>query len=197
MNTTTAPHIVLPLPSPGTAALIHRIVALPEYPVEAYLNRLPAPWKDIAENLIATPPISAERALAMSAALTTYANIEELQAAIMRGQLEGPLALFQEFVDRFTIHSIGRAFEPLEPLQYLVERIIPQGSLVILYGQPGCGKTWALFALCICVAAGINFGNFTTTQTPVLIIDEESGHRRIKERLKRVALAMGRGLIFH
>ena len=193
MNNDLASRSSLPLPSIGAAALIHRIVAIPDYPVDTYLNRLPAPWKSIAENLAAVPPIPTERTQALSAALSVYSNAEELRTAILRGDLEAPFAVFPEFTDRFQLHALSEAFEPLEPIQFLVSPIIPQGSVAMLVGAPGCGKTWATFDLGICAAAGINFGNFVVMQTPVLIIDEESGPRRIKDRLKRVALGHNQG----
>lgn len=194
VNTTIPPDSAQnKMPSYGVAALLHRIVAQPECPAEIDLKRIPAPWKDIAEGLLNTPPDSTERNRAMETELSRFANASEIKAAIACSDINTPLTSFPEFKERFTLRSISEAFEPLEPLQFLASPIIPKGSVLILVGKPGCGKTWATFDLSICAAAGINFGSFAVTQTPVLIIDEESGLRRIKDRLKRVALGHAQG----
>jgi len=194
VNTTIPPDSAQnKMPSYGVAALLHRIVAQPECPAEIDLKRIPAPWKNIAEGLLNTPPDSTERTRVMETALSKFTNASKIQASIACTDINIPLTSFPEFKERFPLHSINEAFEPLEPIQFLVSPIIPQGSVAMLVGAPGCGKTWATFDLSICAAAGINFGNFAITQTPVLIIDEESGPRRIKDRLKRVALGHNQG----
>ncbi len=59
--------------------------------------------------------------------------------------------------------------------------------MVILSGEPGSYKTWLLLHIALCVAAGKPvFGQFATTQGPVLIIDEENRHALLQDRLKRL-----------
>lgn len=68
-------------------------------------------------------------------------------------------------------------------IEWLVENILEQGSLNLLFGEPGAGKS--LFALdwAWCMAAGINWHDCRTKQTDVVIIAGE-GFAGMARRLK-------------
>ena len=50
-------------------------------------------------------------------------------------------------------------------------------------GDPGSKKTYAMLDLLVCIALGIPWLGFGTQKIPVLLVDEESGVRRINRRL--------------
>jgi hypothetical protein len=88
-----------------------------------------------------------------------------------------------------TIHSISEAFEPREPKEWLVDKVIPgKGSLALVHGDPGTKKTWAMIHLACCVAGEGEWLGREVTHGPVLIVDEESGHDRLCERVSAVVL---------
>ncbi len=66
--------------------------------------------------------------------------------------------------------------------KWLVKGILPEGSLVEIFGAPGSGKTfWLLGALCS-VAAGLPFAEHPVKQAPTLYFCGE-GARDIKRRI--------------
>jgi len=90
------------------------------------------------------------------------------------------------------IHSAKEALLPQPPICYLVEGFISQGSVTMVTGEAGDGKTWSLLDLGVCVAGGIPWiGDYQTKQGNVLFIDEESGLTRFNLRLKKVMSGHG------
>lgn len=87
---------------------------------------------------------------------------------------------------RFRILSAGDALSPPPPVEWVVENFIEAGTLSAFYGDPGCGKTWALLDLSVSVALGKKWLDFETKKNTVLLIDEESGERRLMRRLGEV-----------
>jgi RecA-family ATPase len=70
---------------------------------------------------------------------------------------------------------------------WIVDKLIPDESISIISAPPAQYKTWLAFDLAIKVALGKSlFGQFETKQTNVLIVDEESGLARIRERLQKL-----------
>lgn len=84
---------------------------------------------------------------------------------------------------RYTIRNAAFALQPWEPLDYVLENLITEGSLSVFYGEPGSKKTYSLLSLAVCVALQKEWLGFTTRGKRVLIIDEESGERRLSIRL--------------
>ena len=74
---------------------------------------------------------------------------------------------------------------------WLVENILEQGSVNLLFGEPSSGKS--LFALDwgFCIAGGIDWHNSRTTQVDVVVIAGE-GHLGMKRRLKALELKYDR-----
>ncbi|HYH75810.1 MAG TPA: AAA family ATPase, partial [Candidatus Saccharimonadales bacterium] len=74
------------------------------------------------------------------------------------------------------------------PEIWLVESLIPDEGVTILSGSPGSFKTWLYMEIAVKVSTGsLALGHFPTKQTGVLIIDEESGERRMQKRFKQLA----------
>jgi hypothetical protein len=85
--------------------------------------------------------------------------------------------------DRFTVRDAAFALQPWPPIDYVVDGLITTSSVNIFYGEPGSKKTYSALSLAICVANGKPWLDFRTKQCPVLIIDEESGERRLSRRV--------------
>src|SRR4051812_45580402 len=78
--------------------------------------------------------------------------------------------------------------EQFPPEIWLVDGLVPDEGVTIISGSPGSFKTWLYMELAVKVATGkLAFGHFNTKQTGVLIIDEESGKRRLQKRFKQLA----------
>lgn len=77
--------------------------------------------------------------------------------------------------------------EEFPPEVWIVDQLIPDESVTILSGSPGSFKTWLYMELAVKVASGnVAFGHFQTKKTGVMVIDEESGRRRLQKRLKQL-----------
>lgn len=72
-------------------------------------------------------------------------------------------------------------------IDWVVEKLIPAEGIIAISGMPTAYKTWLVLDLAIKVASGIElFGRFMTHRIGVLIVDEETGERWIKERIKKI-----------
>jgi hypothetical protein len=73
----------------------------------------------------------------------------------------------------------------LPPPKWTVDQLIIDAGINIISALPERFKTWFAFAIALSVANGDPlFGQFATMQTKVLIVDEESGPARLRQRLK-------------
>lgn len=84
---------------------------------------------------------------------------------------------------RFNIRGPEFFLEDREPIPHIVEDLVLESSVNLWYGQYGSKKTWSLLDLGVCVSCGKTWLNFKVNPCNVLIIDEESGERRLAERL--------------
>ena len=92
---------------------------------------------------------------------------------------------------RYVIRSAKDAFLPQEAIAWTVQDLISQGSVNVFSGAPGCKKTWCCLSLACSVALGIDWCGKATKQGKVLIIDEESGERRLSQRLRMAISGVG------
>ncbi|MBT8460499.1 MAG: helicase RepA family protein [Boseongicola sp.] len=72
--------------------------------------------------------------------------------------------------------------EALPDLEWLIPSILPKPSLAILYGAPGCGKTFAALSMALSVASGDNWLGRQCVATAVLYIAAE-GVLGLKSRI--------------
>lgn len=93
----------------------------------------------------------------------------------------------------FKILTAADALSPRPPLEWLVDSLILPGSVSLFAGEPGSKKTWALLHLACSIASGKTWLGFPVKQTAALIIDEESGQRRILDRLAEILLGLSIG----
>ena len=82
-----------------------------------------------------------------------------------------------------TIHWAGEALDPQPPIPWIVEGVFSEGSLSVVFGEPGSKKTFSMIDATVCVTMGKQWLNFNVHKVPGLIVDEESGKRRLFERI--------------
>jgi DNA-binding HxlR family transcriptional regulator len=97
----------------------------------------------------------------------------------------------QKVNQRYQLLTAANFFEPQAPIMWTVHGLISAGSVNVFFGEAGCGKTWALLDMGVCVADGAPWLGMATTAGPVLIIDEESGQRRLSRRMGEVLRGHG------
>jgi hypothetical protein len=85
--------------------------------------------------------------------------------------------------DRFLIHWADEALQPQPPIDWIVEPLFCAGSVSLIVGEGGTKKTYSMIDLAVSVALGQSWLNFTTKKNLALIVDEESGNRRMAGRL--------------
>lgn len=90
-----------------------------------------------------------------------------------------------ELLPRYEIRGIDYILEDHPPIQYIINKIVEEASVNIWVGKFGSKKTWAAISAAVCVAAGKEWLELETKQSSVLIIDEESGERRLAYRIKQ------------
>jgi RecA-family ATPase len=74
-----------------------------------------------------------------------------------------------------------------DPIQWVVERLIPASGLIALSGAPASYKTWLILDMAQKIASGTPlFNRFETKQTGVLLVDEENGNRLLQMRFKKI-----------
>lgn len=97
---------------------------------------------------------------------------------------KGPDQLTSELLGSIT--SLNDLMKQERPEScWLVDRLIPQGGITSLIGEPAAGKTFLSLEIARCVASGTAlFGEFATTQSPVLLISKEDNIWLTQERLE-------------
>jgi len=98
--------------------------------------------------------------------------------------------------DPWKVYTLADAALPRPPLVWVVDGIIPSGSLSIWYGSPGTLKSMILADLSVCVASGKTWltspkgeGGYATTRGGVMWLDFDNGQRRTHERFGALARA--------
>ena len=59
-------------------------------------------------------------------------------------------------------------------VEWLVDRHIPKGSITLVFGKGGIGKTWLMLQIARCIGSGKPWLGFETTKTSVIFIDFEN-----------------------
>ncbi len=74
--------------------------------------------------------------------------------------------------------------QKLPPLEWFIERLVPEEGTVAIIGHPGSNKSWLGLLMAKSIATGELFlGKFKTKRASVLYIDEEMGARQLYDRL--------------
>jgi RecA/RadA recombinase len=62
----------------------------------------------------------------------------------------------------------------LRPGEFLVEGILRKGELAVIYGAPGCGKTFVTLDISLCVAVGRGWHGHRVHESPVVYVAAEA-----------------------
>lgn len=79
----------------------------------------------------------------------------------------------------------------IPPTEYLVDSFLPCNSVAVLSGDGGTFKTYTMLDIAVCVSTGKSWIGRKVKKSPVLIIDEESGHDRLLSRLQETMKGHG------
>lgn len=122
------------------------------------------------------------------------------RAAAVPANGNGPLTAIDAFTQdaldtipppKQVLRWAAEAWEPRPARQMIVDGFIGPGDVMVLAGEGGVGKTWIVCDLAISVADRQPWLGRAVTQAPVLIVDEESGERRLFDRLERTMRGHG------
>ena len=97
-----------------------------------------------------------------------------------------PVFVSLETQKRYPIITAEIALQQRPPLAWTVAGLFQPSSLGMIVGNFGIGKTYAALDMAVSVARGETWLGRQTTAGPVLVIDEESGERRLSDRLAMV-----------
>ena len=89
------------------------------------------------------------------------------------------------FIDASTLHDLD-----ITPTSFLIDKLIPEKSIIVLAGQSGVGKSMLSLNMSIAVATGTDIFENKSHQSNVIYIDEENRTVRCKERLRKQLRAM-------
>ena len=81
----------------------------------------------------------------------------------------------------------------VRPPRFVVENLLEADSLAMLFGDPGCGKSFVACDLALCVATGSDFHGRTVMAGPVFYIAGE-GHNGLARRFAAWARHHGRSI---
>lgn len=130
-----------------------------------------------------------------------FAHAEEDRYLYARGLYQSLLLANKEklepkvFVTEYAkkANSINPAFlsflellETMETMEFLVNPFLPKGALVALCGDGGSGKTWLALYIASRLSSGLKVFGMDAKKTVCLIVDEESGTTRLKDRMLRI-----------
>lgn len=90
----------------------------------------------------------------------------------------------------YAIRNDEYAIKPQPPIDYVISDLITNSSLNVFYGEAGSKKTYSALSMAVCVANGKEWLGFKTKKSPVLIIDEESGEKRLSRRINETMKGM-------
>src|SRR5579864_2677720 len=72
-------------------------------------------------------------------------------------------------------------------ISYVVPEIVPHGSITLITGNPGCGKTWLAMKMAVSIALGSEVFGLACDRAPVLILDRENPFSLVRQRLWTLA----------
>jgi len=90
----------------------------------------------------------------------------------------------------YALRNDDFALQPQPPIDYIISDLITNSSLNVFYGEAGSKKTYSALSMAVAVSHGKDWLGFNTKKCPVLIIDEESGEKRLSRRLNETMRGM-------
>lgn len=88
---------------------------------------------------------------------------------VINQALPDPGEIEEQQIATFEVMSL-KQIRAMPPIKWLVKDLLTSSGFSVMYGQPGCGKTFLALDLALCVATGRDFHGMATTQGNVLYI---------------------------
>ena len=82
--------------------------------------------------------------------------------------------------------------QPVVEPHWIVHDMIDRGTLILLAGEAGAGKSFLSYQLAYCVATGLPFLGFQTVPTPVLYFDEENARHHVQQYCQWIWRGLGK-----
>ena len=96
---------------------------------------------------------------------------------------------YRKMVERFRPIPWANIEPDLED-EDLIEGLVPSSGLIVVYGPPGCGKSFFVSHLVLHIAAGLRYAGRDTKKARVIYIAAE-GQKGFKRRVKAAREALG------
>jgi len=71
-------------------------------------------------------------------------------------------------------------------VEWVIDKLIPEQSIVLLHGKGGIGKTWLSLVIADAISKGNPFMGLNSQQIPVIFVDFENSLPVLVERVKRI-----------
>jgi AAA domain len=110
-----------------------------------------------------------------------------MSAAPVRIEAEAPPQRIRAVSDRPSVWAMESRVE------WLIEGVVPRGSVILISAESGTGKTWLAYAIAGAVSHGINFTGRNVQQAPVLYLDGENPVFAVKRNLNDLGLVESPG----
>jgi hypothetical protein len=131
------------------------------------------------------------RVEAQSVLHSTFSRPARQPAEGWEKYVEKPVPSAEEISSRFDWKSMDWAMEKVEPVKFLVDSFIYEGTITILFGDGGSKKTFLTQALGMAVAGGVDFAGLKTHQCPVLFIEEQMNEDFTRNRIRWASKGLG------
>jgi KaiC/GvpD/RAD55 family RecA-like ATPase len=92
---------------------------------------------------------------------------------------------------RYEVRTMADALAPHPPVEWIVQDLMLKGSVCMITGDAGSGKTWTSMDVAMCIALGKPWLGRNVIQGAVLLVDEESGEHRLSNRLTKISAGHG------
>lgn len=76
-------------------------------------------------------------------------------------------------------------------IEWIIDRLIPKDSIILLFGKGGIGKTWLTLDMARCIGMGIPYLGFSTAKTPVIFVDFENPLAVLNTRTQKLGETEG------
>ena len=126
----------------------------------------------------------------MIAELRSMADVDALAARWAVGTVETNHTASEDAGHIQDVNQIGSILDfANRKIDFLVESLIAVGTITMIAGDSGCGKSTFSTAVCGAVATGKPFAGLATQQRPVLILDRENPLSIVVDRFTRLGVS--------
>lgn len=86
------------------------------------------------------------------------------------------------------VSALPSVWDQDSSIDWLVEGMIPRGSVTLISAESGTGKTWLAYALAAAVARGVDFLGRTVHRAPVVYLDGENPLYVVQRNLRDLGI---------